>query len=155
MFFSYSVTIKLSKTQLHKIEQSGNFLGRLLGPLLKTGLPLMKNVLKALAKSVLIPLGLTAAPSTTEAAIQKNFFESGMTTLIMSNEEINDIMKKVKSLEESGLVSETAPNEAKKGGFLSLLLGSLGASLLENLSTGKGTKQPNSSNILGRGRFML
>ena len=49
--------MKLSKTQLHKVGQSGGFLGRLLGPLLKTGLSLMKNVLKPLAKRVLVPLG--------------------------------------------------------------------------------------------------
>ena len=70
-------------------------------------------------------------------------FGSGFTTLIISNEEMNDIMKIVKSLEESGLlikgVSQTIKNEAKeqKGGFLSMLLGVLGASLLENLLTGK------------------
>ena len=58
-----STDIKLSKTQLSKMIQSGGFLGRLLGPLLKTGLPLMKSVIKLLAKSVLIPLGLTAAAS--------------------------------------------------------------------------------------------
>ena len=56
-----SANKKLSKTQLHEIEQSGKFLGRFSGPLLKTGLPLMKNVLKPLAKIVLIPLGFTAA----------------------------------------------------------------------------------------------
>ena len=71
-----SANIKLSKTQLHKIGQSGGFLGRLLGPLLKTGLPLIGNVLKPLAKSVLIPLGLTAAASATDAAIHKKMFES-------------------------------------------------------------------------------
>ena len=85
---------------MHKIGQSGGFLGRLLGPLLKTGLPLIGNVLKPLAKSVLIPLGLTAAASATDAGIHKKMFESGMTTLIISNEEMNDIMKIVKSLEE-------------------------------------------------------
>ena len=63
--------IKLSKTQLSKIIQSGGFLGRLLGPLLKTGLPLIKNVIKPLAKSVLIPLGLTAAASPADAGIHK------------------------------------------------------------------------------------
>ena len=73
-----SVNIKLSKTQLNKIVQSRKFLGRLLGPLLKTGLPLTGNVLKALAKSVLIPLGLTAAASVTDAAIHKKMFGSGM-----------------------------------------------------------------------------
>ena len=56
-----SVDIKFSKTQLSKVIQSGRFLGKLLGSLLKTGLPLMKNVITPLAKSVLIPLGLTAA----------------------------------------------------------------------------------------------
>ena len=66
-----SAKIKLSKTQLHKIGQSRGFLGRILRPLQKTGLPLMKNVLKPLAKSVLIPLGLTAAASATDAAIHK------------------------------------------------------------------------------------
>ena len=66
-----SANIKLSKTQFHKIDQSGGFLGRLLGPLLKTELPLIGNVLKPLPKSVLIPLGLTAAASPTDAAIHK------------------------------------------------------------------------------------
>ena len=66
-----SANIKLSKTQLHKIGQSGRFLGGLVTPLLKTGLPLMKNVLKPLAKSILIPLRLTAAASGTDAAIHK------------------------------------------------------------------------------------
>ena len=70
-----SANIKLSKTQLHKKGQSEGFIGRLLGPLLKTVLPLMKNVLKPLAKSVLIPLGLTTAASVTDAAIQKRFFD--------------------------------------------------------------------------------
>ena len=80
-----SANIKLSKTQLHKIGQSGGFLGRLLGPLLKTGLPLMKNVLKPLAKSVLIPLGLTAAASATDAAIHKKMFGSSVITLKILN----------------------------------------------------------------------
>ena len=62
-----SADIKLSKTQLSKMIQSGGFLGRLLGPLLKTGLPLIKNVIKPLAKSVLIPLGLTVAASAADA----------------------------------------------------------------------------------------
>ena len=68
-----SADIKLSKTQLSKMIQSGEFLGRLLGPLLKTGLPLIKNVIKPLAKSVLIPLGLTAAASAADAGIQKKY----------------------------------------------------------------------------------
>ena len=74
-----------------KIRQSGEFLGRLLGPLLETGLPLIGNVLKPLAKRVLIPLGLTALASATEVAIHKKMFRSSTTTLIISNEEINNI----------------------------------------------------------------
>ena len=66
---NFSANIKWSKTQLHKIGQSGGFLGRLLGPLLKTGLPLIGNILQPLAKSVLIPLGLTAAASATDVAV--------------------------------------------------------------------------------------
>ena len=66
-----STDIKLSKTQLSKLVQSGGFLGRLFGPLLKTGLPLMKNVIKPLAKRFLIPLGLTAAASAADAGIHK------------------------------------------------------------------------------------
>ena len=98
-----SANTKLSKTQLHKIGQSGGFLCRLLWPLLKTGFPLIGNVLKPLAKNVLIPLGLTAAAAAaTEAAIHKRIFGSCMTSVIISNEEINDIINMIKSLEESG-----------------------------------------------------
>ena len=68
-----SINIKFSKTQLSKMIQSGGFLGKLLGPLLKTGLPLIKNVIKPLAKSVLIPLGLTAAASAADAGIHKKY----------------------------------------------------------------------------------
>ena len=126
--------------------QSRGFLGRLLGSLLKTGLPLMKNVIKPLAKSVLIPLGLTAAASAADAGIHKKILGSGnMTTLIISNDEIEDIIKIVKSLEDSGLllkgVTGTVQNEVKeqKGGFRSMLLGTLGASLLDHMLPGKGT----------------
>ena len=107
----------------------------------------MKNVRKSLAKSVLIPLGLTAAVSATDAAIHKNMFESDVATLIMSNEKMIDIMKIVNSLEDSGLLiksnSETIKSKAeeKKGLFLSMLLGTCIASLLENLLTGKGTNR--------------
>ena len=86
-----------------------------------------------------------AAASATDAAIHEKIFRSGFTTLIISNKEMNDNMKIVKSFEESGLlitsVRETIENEAKeqKGGFLGMLLGSLGASLLGNLLTGKST----------------
>ena len=112
-----SPKIKLSKTQLHKIGQSRGFLGRILGPLLKTGLPLMKNVLKPLDKTVSVLLGLTAPVLATDAAVHKKMFGSGNTTLTISNEEMNDVMKIVKFLEESGLlikdISETIKNEAK------------------------------------------
>ena len=91
---------------MNKIGQSQGFLGRPVGPSLTTGLPLMKNLLIPLAKSVLIPLGLTAAASATGAAIQNKVFESGKTTLIISNEEMNDIIKIVKSLEVTGLKDE-------------------------------------------------
>ena len=133
-----STDIKLSKTQLSKMIQSGGFLGKLLGPLLKTGLPLMKSVIKPLAKIVLIHLGSTAAASVADAGIHKKILASGHnnTTLIISNDEMDDILKIVKSLEDSGVllkgVSETIQHEAKeqRGGFLSMLLGTLGASLL-------------------------
>ena len=68
---SSSIGLKLSKIQLSKMIQSGGFLGRLLGRLLKTGLPLIKNLIKPLAKSVLIPLGLTATASVADAGIHK------------------------------------------------------------------------------------
>ena len=74
---------------MHKIEQSGGFLGRLLGPLLKTGLSLIRNALKPLAKSVLIPLGLTVAASATDSAIHKKMVGSGTTILIISKGEIH------------------------------------------------------------------
>ena len=133
-----STDIKLSKTQLSKMIQSGRFLGKLLGPLLKTGLPLIKNVIKPLAKRVLIPLGLTAAASAAGAGIHKKILGSGHnnTTLIISNDKMDDILKIVKSPENSGVllkrVTETIQHEAKeqRGGFLSMSLGTLGASLL-------------------------
>ena len=68
-----SADIKLSKTQLSKMIQSGGFLGRLLGPSLKTGLLLMKNAVKPLAKSFLIPLGLTEAASAADTGIHKKY----------------------------------------------------------------------------------
>ena len=113
----------------------------------------MKNVLKLLAKNVLIPLGLTAAASAIDAAIRKKILESSMTTLIISNEEIDDIMKSIKSLEESGLwskgVTKTIENEAKelKSGFIGMLLGTLGASLLTILLTGKGVMRAGEDTI--------
>ena len=139
------VDIKFLKAHLSRMIQSGGFLGKLLGPLLKTGLPLIKNVLTPLAKSVLIPLGLTAAAAAADAGIHKKILGSGgHTTLIISNKDMDDLIKIVKSLEGSCLllkgVTESVQNEVKeqKGGFLRMLLGTLGASLLGNLLAGKG-----------------
>ena len=136
-----SIDIKLSKTQLSKMTQSGGFLGNLLG---KLAGPLMK-VAMPLAKNVLAPLGISAAISAIDGSIKKKkMLGAGTTTLIISNDEMNDILKIVKSLENSGLllkgVSETIQHEAKEqsGGFLSMLLGTLGASLLGDILSGNG-----------------
>ena len=104
--------------------QLGGFLGRLLRPLLKTGLPSMKNADTPLAKSVLIPLGLTAAALAADAGIHKKILGSGYSsapkraTLIISNDELNDIIEIVKSHKNSGLllkgVSETIQFDAKE-----------------------------------------
>ena len=129
-----SIDIKLSKTQLSKMVQSegflGNLLGKLAGPLMKVAMPLAKNVLA--------PLGLSAAMSANDGSIKKKVLGSGATTLIISNDEMDDILKIVKSLKNSGVllkgVSETIQHEAKeqRGGFLGMLLGTLGASLLSD-----------------------
>ena len=139
-----STDVKFSKPQLSKMMQSGGFLGNLLsklaGPLMKVAMPLAKNVLA--------PLGLTAAMSAIDGSIKKKMLGygatkgAGTTTSIISNNEMNDIIKIVKSLEDSGVllrgVSETIKHEAKeqRGGFLSMLLGTLSASVLGNLLTG-------------------
>ena len=105
----------------------------------------MKSVIQPLTKSILIPLGLTAAASAADAGIHKKVLGSGHnTTLIISNDEMKDVLEIVKSLEDSRFllkgVSETIKNKAEKqkGGFLSILLGILGASLLGNMLAGKG-----------------
>ena len=140
-----SANKKLSKTQLHKTVKSGGLLGRRLEPLLKTRLPFVGNALKPLAKCILIQSELTAAASGTTAAIHRKMFRSAFTTLIISNEEMNDIMKIVKSFEEAGLlikgVSKTIKNEVEehKGEFIGVLLWTLGASLLRSVLTNKGT----------------
>ena len=141
--------IKLSKAQISKIIQYGGFLGKLLGTLLKIGLPLLKSVIKLLGLS-----RFTAASSAIDAGVQKKcIYGSGTTTLIISNEEMNDIMKIVQALEYSGIllkgVTEAIKNETKeqKGGFLSMLLGNLGASSLGNMLTGKGTVRAGERNM--------
>ena len=137
-----STDIKFSKAQLTK-TQKGRFL-KFLMPLLKSGLPLLKSVVRPLGI-----LGLTAAASATDAAINKKKLGSGgHTTLIISNDDMQDLLKIVKSLEDSGMllngITETVKKKVKeqKGGFLSMLLGTLGASLLGDLLT---------KNVLGRG----
>ena len=104
----------------------------------------MKYVIKPLAKSIQIPLELTAAASAADARIHEKIWGSGNTTLITSNDEMEDIIKIVKdSLEDSDLllkgVSEIIRNEdeEQKGGFLSMLLGILGTSLWGNILAGK------------------
>ena len=111
-------------------------------------MPLTKSVIKPLAKSVLVPLGLTAAAAAAAAAdagMHKKVLGSGHNaTLIISNDDMQDLLEIIKSLEDSGLLLEgasgTIKNEAKeqRGRFLSMLLGALGASLLGNMLTGKG-----------------
>ena len=124
---------KFSKAQLTKM-QNDEFL-RFLAPLLKSGLPLLKSVMKPLGI-----LGLTAAASATDGAIHKNV----LITLIISNDDLNDLLKVIESLENSGIlldgITETVKNEVKeqKGGFLIMLLGTLGARLLGNILAGKG-----------------
>ena len=135
-----STGIKLSNAQLTKM-QKGGFL-RFLAPLLNSGLPLLKSVIKPLGM-----LGLTAAASATDAAINKKILGSGTTTLIISNDEMNYILKIVKSLEDSGVlligVNETIKNEAKEqsAGFLSMFLGTLASSLLTDMLLNKKRKR--------------
>ena len=123
-----SVDIKFSKPQLLKMIKSGGFLGKLLGPLLERGLPLIKHVITPLAKRVLIPLGLPASASAADARIHKKILRSGNTTIIISNKDMEDLIKIIKSLEDSGLllkgVTESIQNELKeqKGGFLKYVL---------------------------------
>ena len=117
------------------------------------------NVPKPLSKGVLIPLALMAAASATDAAIHKEMFGSGFLTLIILNDEKENIIKILKSLENFGFsikgVSETITNEEKeqKGAFLAMLLGTLGASLLENLLIGKGTIRSDEGTITGGENF--
>ena len=127
-----STDIKLSKAQIRRISWS----------ITNDWITTNKNAIKSFAKSVLMALGLTAAASAADAGKQKKILGSGTTTLITSNEEMNDILKIVQALEDSNIllkgVTKTIKNETKKqkGGFLSMLLDTLGASLL---SSGKRT----------------
>ena len=145
---SMSTDLTLSKAQISKIIQSGGFLGlflsKLADPLMRVAIPIVKNVLA--------PLGITAAVSVIGAGIQKKIHGSGETTLIISNREMIDIMKIVQDLEDSNFLSKgvtkTIKNEAKeqKGGFLSMLLRTSGASLLGNILAGKEILRAGSGN---------
>ena len=143
-----STDLKLSKARISKIIQSGGISGSLLnkiaGPLMKIAIPLAKNILAT--------LGITAAALAIDAGIQKKMHGSGNKTLIISHEEMNDILKIIQALENSNIllkgVTKTIKNETKeqKGGFLSMSLSTLGASLLGNLLTGKGILRAGSRN---------
>ena len=108
-------------------------------------------------KNILTPLGITVAASAIDAGILKKIHGSGKTNLIISNEKINDIMKIVQAVEDSNIllkgVTKTIKNETKeqKGGFLSMLLGTLGTNLLGNLLTGKEIVRAGSWNKKGKG----
>ena len=132
-----STDIKFSEAQLKKLIKSGGFLGKLLS---KIAGPLMK-VAMSLAKNVLAPLGLTAAISAIDGGIQNKMQGDGI-KLMIEDEDMSDTMKIIEALEKSGIllngVGKTIENEVKeqKEGFLSMLLGTLGASLSGNLLTG-------------------
>ena len=132
-----STDIKFSKAQLKKLIESGGFLGNLLSKLAG----LLMKVAMPLAKNVLAPLDLTAAMSAIDGGMQKKMRGDGI-KLMIEDEDMNDIMKIIEALEKLGIilngVGKTIENEVKekKGGFLSMLLGTLGASLLGYLLTG-------------------
>ena len=125
-------------------SQEEGFLDNFLGPLIKVGWPLTKNILKPLANSALIPLGLTTAASVTNAGIQNKNHGFWMTALIISNKEMKDTMKMVKSLEEFGSLikgfNEKIEIEAKeqKDGFLGILLRIVCSTISWNLLKCKG-----------------
>ena len=143
-----STDLKFSKSQISKIIKSGGFLGSLLsklaGPLMEVAIPLAKNVLA--------PLGITAI----DAGIQKKIHGSESMTLIISNEEMSDIMKIVQALEDSNIllkeITKRIKNETKeqKGGFLIMLLGTLDANLLGNVLVGQGIVRSGSGNKKGK-----
>ena len=148
--YNISTGIKLSKSQISKIIQSGGFLSSLLSKLAG----LFTKVAVPLAKNIFAPLGITAAASVIAAGSQKKIHGSGTTTLIISNEEMNDIMKIVQALEDSNIIlkgiTKTIKNETKEQGFLGMLLGTLGASLLGNMLTGKGILRSGYGNKEGK-----
>ena len=143
-----STDLKLSKAQISKMIQSGGFLGSLLS---KLAVSLMKVAIP-LAKHVLAPLGITEAATAIDVGIQKKTHVSATTTLIILNKETNDMIKIVQTVEDSNIllkaVTKTIKNETKeqREGFLSMLLGALGASLLGNILVEKGIVRAGSGN---------
>ena len=135
--YNMSTDVKLSKAQISKIFQSGGFLGSLLskiaGSLMEVAVPLLEDLLA--------PLGITAAASAIDAGIQKKIHVSGTTTLIISNEETNDILKIAQTLEDSNILL--------KG--IRMLLGTLGASLSVNMLSGKGALRAGYGKKQGKG----
>ena len=131
-----STDIKLSKTWLSKMIQSGGFLVRLRGSLLKAGLSIMKIMIKPLPKIAFIQLGLTAAAAA-DAGIQKNILRYETTTLIISKGEMEDIMKISQSFWIIIKKSSWMKQKNEKEDFCSMLLGILGASLLGSMLLGK------------------
>ena len=146
--------IKLSKAQIKKLIRSGGFLANLLS---KLASPLMK-VAMPLAKNVLAPSGLTAPMSAIDGSMQNKIHGSGV-KLIIEQEDMNDIIKIIEAFENSGIllkgVTKTIENETKeqRGGFLSILLSTLGASLLGNLLTGgKGMMRAGKGSVARRAK---
>ena len=135
-----STDIKLSKVQINKIIKEGGNLGRLL----MNFLPKLIKPAISIGKNILAPLGLSAAMSATDAAIQKKMYGSGNKSLIISNNDLNDLTKIPTALEEHDILlkitTETIKDNTKKqeGGFLSMLLRTLSTSLLGNLLNGIG-----------------
>ena len=153
-----SFDIKFSKTQITKMSQSGGFLGTLL----KFGIPLLKNVLA--------PLALTSAMSAADAGIQKKIRGSGTKggkldnsdiTITISSKDMGDIMEIIHMLEENGILvngtAETTVEEInnQRGGFLGMLLGTLGASLLGNLLSGQKGRGNAGGNAGRKGRGVV
>ena len=142
--YNLSANMKLSTTHFSKKIHVGEFPGINIGTLMKAGLPLIKNIIKPLAKSLPVPLRLTAAAPPPDASFLQIILVSRTTPLTISNKEKEDIKKIIRYFEEFDLlihyVSKRIKNEAseEKGGFLGTLLCRLDTSLLVTMLTRKG-----------------